>query len=1034
MAMSRLCRVRWVLSCAALLSLGAAPAFADDVDNGIDLRVRATALPGNVAVTWDVGQAARNAGANDFELQLYVGGGTQWLPQFSTSEPTDNGNPAVLSGVPSLYCFRMIATVNGAGAVLGSGTSGNKLPCADPPPDTDGDGVPDADDAFPGDPAEWLDTDGDGTGNNADNDDDDDGLTDGAEISAGTDPLDPDTDGDGDLDGADNCPLIANAGQQDSNGNGVGDACELGIAAGDLLISGAGLYRRRGGSYLLLASNTWGSARGVAVDADGEIYLGGFFGPGAYRLNLGSGSGEQLYAGLPEVLDVGLDNRLYVVEALSASELSVTRINLTTLAQTTLFTFRWDGFGFGVRGITADADGNVYLAGEGIRTPANVLGRVLKYTAATGVVSVLHGGGCQNGDICVAAGIAFTADGSLVVSDWTDDQAVRMDPDTGAVLQSIAVDRAFAVGGGAGRQAYVMTDGIFGNQSSASFVDFQAGTKGANFFTPNQFIDDLAVVLATPVDSDGDGIPDSRDEFADDPAEWRDTDGDGTGDNADADDDNDGLSDVDEVSIHGTSPLLADTDGDGVDDGTEVAAGIDPLNPDEDDDGVPHGQDNCPLLPNAEQANFDGDAQGDVCDADDDNDGVNDGDDAFPFDAAEDADADGDGTGDNADTDDDNDGMPDSYEAGNGFDPRDPSDAGLDLDQDTFTSLQEFLGGSDPNDERSIPQPRPVYVYVEGTVDSVDAALASGPFTVGQTLSTVYVLDRNPALNPDLNPGNATLGQYDLIAFEDLNVNGIAYPMAPAASPLAFGIFDLGGDGLDATASLAAPVIGAWQPQLFIVFLRFGDLFSSDALPAALPQAADAIAPPSALRLSYANGGSAEVTASVDVHRDIRNVPGDYDGDGVANAGDNCPILASAVQTDTDGDGVGNPCDNDDDNDAVADADDAFPNNADEQSDSDGDGVGDNRDAFPDDPTETADHDADGIGNNADPDDDNDGLSDADETNVHGTDPFKVDTDADGLADGAEVDQGLDPLDPDDCPETLCPTGGGVLRVIIQTL
>jgi lysophospholipase L1-like esterase len=34
------------------------------------------------------------------------------------------------------------------------------------PPDTDGDGVPDSDDAFPGDPTEWLDTDGDGTGNN----------------------------------------------------------------------------------------------------------------------------------------------------------------------------------------------------------------------------------------------------------------------------------------------------------------------------------------------------------------------------------------------------------------------------------------------------------------------------------------------------------------------------------------------------------------------------------------------------------------------------------------------------------------------------------------------------------------------------------------------------------------------------------------------------------------------------------------------------------------------------------------------------
>ena len=56
--------------------------------------------------------------------------------------------------------------------------------------DTDGDGTPDAEDAFPNDPNEDTDTDGDGTGNNADNDDDGDGYTDEAETEAGSDPLD----------------------------------------------------------------------------------------------------------------------------------------------------------------------------------------------------------------------------------------------------------------------------------------------------------------------------------------------------------------------------------------------------------------------------------------------------------------------------------------------------------------------------------------------------------------------------------------------------------------------------------------------------------------------------------------------------------------------------------------------------------------------------------------------------------------------------------------------------------------------------
>jgi hypothetical protein len=41
--------------------------------------------------------------------------------------------------------------------------------------------------------------------------------------------------------------------------------------------------------------------------------------------------------------------------------------------------------------------------------------------------------------------------------------------------------------------------------------------------------------------------------------------------------------------------------------------------------------------------------------------------------------------------------------------------------------------------------------------------------------------------------------------------------------------------------------------------------------------------------------------------------------------------------------------------------------------------VGDNADAFPNDATEVADTDLDGIGNNADPDDDNDGVADADD-------------------------------------------------------
>ena len=98
---------------------------------------------------------------------------------------------------------------------------------------------------------------------------------------------------------------------------------------------------------------------------------------------------------------------------------------------------------------------------------------------------------------------------------------------------------------------------------------------------------------------------------------------------------------------------------------------LEPSCTDTDGDGVCDEEDNCPAVSNADQANYDGDTEGDVCDSDDDNDGVPDTEDAFPFDASESVDTDDDGIGNNADLDDDNDGFTDVQEAEAETDPLD---------------------------------------------------------------------------------------------------------------------------------------------------------------------------------------------------------------------------------------------------------------------------------------------------------------------------------------------------------------------------
>jgi len=90
--------------------------------------------------------------------------------------------------------------------------------------------------------------------------------------------------------------------------------------------------------------------------------------------------------------------------------------------------------------------------------------------------------------------------------------------------------------------------------------------------------------------------------------------------------------------VPGTGGIAAQFDDEG--DGTFVEWWI-PF--DEDGDGIPDELDNCPLMPNPDQVDFDSDGMGDECDPDDDDDGVLDSDDSCPLEDATGFDADVDG-------------------------------------------------------------------------------------------------------------------------------------------------------------------------------------------------------------------------------------------------------------------------------------------------------------------------------------------------------------------------------------------------------
>ncbi|TLM65234.1 MAG: hypothetical protein FDZ69_10770 [Deltaproteobacteria bacterium] len=556
-------------------------------------------------------------------------------------------------------------------------------------PDDDNDSYLDGADAFPYNPAEWADSDLDGLGNNGD-----------------ACPLDPqnDIDADGVCGNLDNCPTVANASQTNSDDDLVGDVCDD-DDDNDSYNDGIDAFPYNPAEWLDSDGDGTGDnadvcANDAANDADGD------------RVCVGAGFRAPMLAGLdlcpldPEN-DIDHDDRCVGAVAYAPKVANDTCPNdpnndadndgicvgIGFIAPKT------GGFDLCPSDPKNDEDNDGYCVGPTFAAPKLGSGDFcpldpqndIDGDGSCGDVDICPGDATNDADgdgICAGAGFKApkTADSDNCPANTNLDQA-NFDGDAMGNVCDPDDDN----------DTYLDGNDVF-PLNPAEWADADAdGTGNNSDVCPNDAQNDgdgdgvcVGAGFNAPKLAGNDNCPTLIN------ADQANFDLDAMGDACDADDDNDGYNDGIDVFPFNAGEWL-DSDGDGTGDNTD-ACPLDVQN-DGDADGVCGNLDNCPVDANADQANFDLDAMGNVCDPDDDNDSYLDGADAFQFNPAEWLDTDLDGTGNNADTDDDGDGLPDGWEVLHTLDPLvaiGNDGAAGDPDLDAFTNAQELAAGTDP--------------------------------------------------------------------------------------------------------------------------------------------------------------------------------------------------------------------------------------------------------------------------------------------------------------------------------------------------
>ncbi|MDA9262498.1 gliding motility-associated C-terminal domain-containing protein [bacterium] len=500
--------------------------------------------------------------------------------------------------------------------------------------DDDNDGVLDVEDDLPLDPTETIDTDGDGIGNNTDTDDDGDGYSDSFEQIEGTDPLDPndfpfDNDGDG-LSEEEELALGTDPDNADTDGDGINDKFDAfpldpeissdvdGDGIADELeddIDNDGVVNEQDAFPLDPNESADNDSDGIGDNADIDDDNDGY--PDTTEINEGSNPLD------PSSIPVDSDND--GLSDIEESELGTDPENFDTDG---------DGVNDKIDAFPLDPEHNSDQDGDGI---PDLLDPDDDNDGVPDRTDVFPYDPTESQDTD-SDGIGNNADDDDDNDGYPD--LVEIEAGTDPLNKD---DFPEDLDG----------DGL------SDIEEIELGTDPENPDTDgdgiNDYEDDFPLDVRYSVDSDKDGIPDEidpdddndgvfdeLDAFPLDEKEQLDTDGDGIGDNKDLDDDGDGYSDIDEI-LQGTDPKNPnesplDSDNDGVSDFLEELRGTDPNNPDTDGDGIIDGKDEFPLNPNFSNDNDDdgipdevdvygdndSDELGDIPDIDDDNDGISD--------------------------------------------------------------------------------------------------------------------------------------------------------------------------------------------------------------------------------------------------------------------------------------------------------------------------------------------------------------------------------------------------------------------------